>query len=173
MKGIYFNTLKELIHDYFDHKTYLDILGKLGFSEDIVCSNSANLDSEFIDLLCEELRKKLKLSKDDFYSLYGDYYISVYVKKYYNRIFKKVSNVKEFLMKIKEIHKDILKELGTGIMPQIDINEVDSTLQCKIKSKRNIHFIAAMIKALGKIYKEMPAVEIRDYNKSELLINLK
>jgi len=26
MKGIYFNTLKELIHDYFDHKTYLDIL---------------------------------------------------------------------------------------------------------------------------------------------------
>jgi len=38
-------------------------------------------------------------------------------------------------MKIKEIHKNILKELGTGIMPQIDINEVDSTLQCKIKSK--------------------------------------
>jgi len=149
MKGIYFNTLKELIHDYFDHKTYLDILGKLGFSEDIVCSNSANLDSEFIDLLCEELRKKLKLSKDDFYSLYGDYYISVYVKKYYNRIFKKVSNVKEFLMKIKEIHKDILKELGTGIMPQIDINEVGSTLQCKIKIKNKYSLYCSYDKSFG------------------------
>jgi len=41
------------------------------------------------------------------------------------------------------------------------------------KIKRNIHFIAAMIKALGKIYKEVPVVEINDYNKSELLINLK
>jgi hypothetical protein len=173
MKGIYFNTLKEMIHDYFDHKTYLDILQKLGFSEDIICSNSANLDNEFIDSLCAELRKKLKLSKDDFYSLYGDYYIGVYVKKYYNRIFKKAANVKEFLMKIKEIHKDILKELGTGVMPQIDINEVGSALQCKIKSKRNVHFIASMIKALGKIYKEMPVVEIKDYNKSELLIKLK
>ena len=165
MKAIYLNALKEMICDYYDANIYYEISEKLGYSKDLTYHDSNDINKDIIISLCEELRRTLKLSIYDFYSLYGDYYISVYVKKYYNQIFTYASNVKDFLKRLKEIHMNITKVLGGGLLPKIETKEIGDTLHCKIDVKINIHFLVSMIKALGKIYKERPTVELIDNDK--------
>jgi hypothetical protein len=168
MKAIYLNALKGMICNHFDPNIYYEITEKLGYSKDFTYLDNDDINPDIILSLCEELRRKLKLSAYDFHSLYGDYYISVYVKNHYNHFFTHASNIKDFLKRLNEIHINITKILGGGILPKIEIKEIGDVLHCKIDSKKNIHFVVSMIKALGKIYKERPTVELIDND--EILI---
>jgi len=119
MKTIYLNALKEMISDYYDANIYYEIIKKLGYSKDLTYHDSNDINRDIIISLCEELRRTLKLSTDDFYSLYGDYYISVYVKKYYNQIFTHASNIKDFLKRLKEYTYNIAKRLSGNFLPKL------------------------------------------------------
>jgi hypothetical protein len=168
MKAIYLNALKEMISSYFDPHIYYEITEKFGFNKEFTYQDSDDINKDIIISLCEELRRKLKLSVYDFYSLYGDYYISVYIKNFYNHFFTHASNIRDFLKGLNEMHMNITKMLGGGILPKIEIKEIDEAFHCKVHSKINIHFVEAMIKALGKIYKERPIVEL--INNDEIII---
>ncbi|MDY6821736.1 MAG: heme NO-binding domain-containing protein [Deferribacterota bacterium] len=161
MRGIYFNALKEMCINLSALEKLQKVLSKFGYSENFIIRDNDKIDDSLFLEICDELRRGLKLSSEDFYSIYGDYYVS-YTYKKYKKLFNIANNTYEFLLKISDFHKKLLNKINENSSFHFHIQLKDDAIHCKIKPIINTSFTSSLIKSIGRIYNELPFVEYKD-----------
>lgn len=154
MKAIIFNCIRDLVRDKFGPDTYKDIALKVGL-EDKLYLNNIDIDEEKFKNLIDELSKSLKLSVNQIYDAFGDYWVNVFSQKYFKSYYRTYKNAKEFLMAMDKIHTNVARTYGGSIPPRFSVGDKGNKIVIKYSSKRNlIDLLISLVKGTAKYYNE-------------------
>jgi hypothetical protein len=154
MKAIIFNCIRDLMMDKFGPDSYKDVALKVGL-EDKIYLNNVDIDEEKFKKLIDELSKSLKLSVNQIYDAFGDYWVNVFSQKYFKSYYRTYKNAKEFLMAMDKIHTNVIKTYGGSIPPRFSFEDNGNKIVIKYSSKRNlVDLLISLVKGIAKYYNE-------------------
>ncbi len=142
MKGIIALSIKEMLIKHTDMEGWTKVLTKSGLPVNYVIKADLNIEDEVMLSLFKYSAEEMKLKENDFFYEFGNYWINVYALRHYPFFFDGVSNMKDFLLNIKNIHQHITKTIKDSIPPDFEFEFVnEGEIILKYISKRNLKML--------------------------------
>lgn len=162
MKAVIVNCIRDLVRDKFGADIYKDVAKNVGL-EDKTYLNNADIDEETFKKLINELSKVSKLSVNQIFDAFGDYWVNVFSQKYFKSYFRTYKNAKDFLKAMDKIHVNVVNTYGGSTPPRFSFEESGNRLIMHYDSKRNlVDLLISLVKGVAKYYNERINVYKRD-----------
>ena len=154
MKAVIFNCIRDLVRDEFGPDSYKEVALKVGI-DDKMYLNNMDIEDEKFKKLIDELSKSLKLSDNQIYDAFGDYWVNVFSQKYFKSYFRVYKNTKDFLMAMDKIHSNVTRTYGGSTPPRFSFEDKGKKLIIHYNSPRNlIDLFVSLVKGTAKYFKE-------------------
>lgn len=168
MKAVIFNCIRDLVRDKFGADVYKEVAHKVGL-DDKIYLNNVDIDEVNFKNIIDELSKTLKLSVNQIYDAFGDYWTNVFSQKYFKSYYKAYKNAKEFLMAMDKIHINVIKTYGGSTPPRFSFEDHGNKIVINYTSKRNlIDLLVSLVKGTAKYYNDKITVNKIDSKKIEV-----
>ena len=165
MRAVIFNCIRDLVRDKFGADIYKDVAKNVGLEDKMYLNSLNNLDmnDNTFKKLIDELSKVTKLSVNQIFDAFGDYWVNVFTQKYFKSYYRPFKNAKDFLMAMDRIHLNIADLYGGSTPPRFSFEENGNKLIMHYNSQRNlIDLLISLVKGVAKYYNEKINVYKRD-----------
>lgn len=117
---------------------------------------TADVDDEALMKILRSLCEILGVSFPKLTEVAGVYMVNEYLPDAYGQYYEEADSAKEFLLKMRRVHKDMTRNIPGANPPEFDYEERgEKTLIMTYKSHRHlIDFMIGLIKGVGKYYGE-------------------
>jgi len=175
MKATIVLCIKEIIEKKFGKDKFKEILKKSGFEEEKVFFAAMDIEDDKVLKIVDNAIKILNVNKNDFFELFGEYWVTGYATKIYKPYFLLSSNAKEFLSNMKTVHELVTKISKSSNPPDFEYEKrsnEDNKLIMHYKSKRGLSFLMpGLIKGVAKHYNE--SVDVKELGNDTFEITFK
>jgi methyl-accepting chemotaxis protein len=154
LKAIIVNCIRDLVRDKFGGDTYKSVAKNVGL-EDKTYLNNVDIDEDTFRKLTNELSKVTKLSANQIFDAFGDYWVNVFSQKYFKSYYRTYKNTKDFLKAMDKIHVNVTNTYGGSTPPRFTFEENGNKLIMHYNSQRNlIDLLISLVKGVAKYYNE-------------------
>jgi hypothetical protein len=171
MKGVIFLALREMVENKHGENKWNEVLEVAAFSGEPTVLAADNFDDAKLMKVFGALSSVLKLSAQQVYDEFGDYWINVYAPRVYWSYYTEINDAKTFLSRMDEIHVKLTKNVLGSKPPRFEYEwKNDKTFIMRYISERElIDLMVGLIKGVGKHYKE--ELYVRKLSNEEVEIN--
>lgn len=156
MKGVILACMGKMVQEQFGADKWKSILSDAGMpGTTVFLAHQDVADEQVLKVVgsaCEVLGIDLQQAADAF----GDYWVNKFAPQIYSMHYQGVSNSREFLLKLDEVHKITTRTVPNAHPPRFDYERKDDqTLIMGYHSERNLMpFFLCLLRGVGKHFGE-------------------
>ncbi|NVB36204.1 heme NO-binding domain-containing protein [Pseudenhygromyxa sp. WMMC2535] len=154
MKGAFLKCIKELVITQHGEDQWTKILATSSYPSNKPIMATATVPDEQLFGVMKEARKILRMSKNQFYDAFADYWICIYGPRLSPRHYDEATNSREFLTMLDDIHGRARRRMRGATPPNIEMRWLDEdTVELTYNSERElILMMTALVRALGRYF---------------------
>ena len=156
MKGVIVKCLQDLVETKYGKDKWQAIREQAGVQMGTLILVSSDMpDAQALDIL-HAAEKVLGITSVQAADAFGEHWMTVYAPKIYGAVFRNTTGAKDFLLKMNDLHKQVVQRFENATPPRFDYAwEDDDTLVMTYHSKRGLMDIfAGLAKGVGLYFKE-------------------
>jgi len=171
MKGIVADCLKKLVAENFGIEKWTKIMKMSGLNPDKSYAITDDVDDELILKLFDNTCQVSGLSFEQACDVFGKYWVGSYIPKRYPDFYTDVKSVKEFLLKLDNIHSTMTKRLENAKPPKHSYKwKNENTLMMGYESNRDlIELFIGAVKGAARYFED--EIAVRKINRQEVEID--
>ncbi len=161
MKGTILKCVSKIVVENHGSEIWSKCLETSGFDTNHVFMMRDDVDDNDTVKLLVNTAKILGITIQQFFDIFGDYWVNSYSVNLYKSYFDEYSSSKEFLLNLNTIHKEMTEIFPNAKPPSFDFESIsDNKLRVKYKSKRGlIDIFISISKGLAKYYNDKVEVK--------------
>ncbi len=167
MKGCIVDAIRDLVVEHFGQEKWYDILDGAGLPVGKTFSVGENIPDETVLAILNSMSRHLNMTPEELADAFGEYWVTVYTRKVYKPYYRGITNAREFLLKMDEIHRRVTTNIPEARPPRFSYQwEGPNTLIMTYKSHRGLMgiFLGAL-KGVGKLFNTPLEIEVLDGNR--------
>lgn len=171
MKGVIARCLGQLVIENFGQDKWDAILEGAGFDKSAKFLPISDIDDKKIFELIGSSCKVLKISQQQAFDAFGEYWSAVYAPKNYGAYYASAKNAKDFILKMDSVHVATTKNMPNAHPPRFNFKwDNDKTLIVTYLSQRGlIDLLVSLTKGVGKYFKEELSVSRLDATRMKIV----
>jgi hypothetical protein len=161
MKGVIPMCLSKLVIDKFGKDKWKDIMKASGLREDTIFLAHQDVDDSAVMTVLEQTCDVLGITPGQAADAFGEYWVNIFAKKVYKDYYKNITNAKDFLLNMDNVHKEATETIENAHPPQFEYEEpAENVLIMKYMSERGlVDVFIGLIKGVGKHFNEELDIE--------------
>ena len=165
MKGTIVKCLEELVRKNYGDDSWKAILADAGQGNKMFLASMDVPDSDAVMLL-GSTSKILKISQEQAFEAFGNYWSTVYAPSLYPIYFQKAKGAREFLLGMHSVHETVTRTVKNATPPHFTYDDSDpKKLVMTYSSPRGlVALMPGLVRGVGAYYKER--VDVRTVGNS-------